>query len=39
VAARDEVIMRPYTPREILAEMARKNPHIQELIETLRFRV
>ena len=39
VAAREEVIMRPYTPREILAEMARKNPHIQELIETLRFRV
>lgn len=39
VAAREEVIMRPYTPREILAEMARKNPHIAELVETLRFRV
>ena len=39
VAAREEVVMRPYTPREILAEMARKNPHIAELVETLRFRV
>ena len=39
VAAREEVIMRPYTPRENLAEMARKNPHIAELVETLRFRV
>ncbi len=39
VAAREEVIMRPYTPKEILAEMAKKNPHIRDLIETLRFRV
>jgi len=39
VAARDEIIMRPYTPKEILAEMVRKNPHIQELVESLRFRV
>lgn len=39
VAAREEVYMRPYTPREILAEMASRNPHIAELIEKLRFRV